>query len=357
MTIEGIPSNLLSAFADGMVIPAMPLALDAGRAFDERRQRALVRYYIDAGAGGIAAGVHSTQFEIRDPEVGLLEPVLSLVSETIDEWGERTGRGVLKIAGCSGKTPQAVSEARLARDLGFHACLVSLGALHDASVDRLLTHCRSVAEIIPAIGFYLQPAVGGRILSREFWRDFSALDNVLGIKIAPFNRYQTLDVVRGVCEAEKDQVVSLYTGNDDSIVVDLVTEFTTNVNGADRTVGIRGGLLGHWGFWTQKAVAQLNEIKSIREKRAPVPMEMLTLAAQITEANAAVFDPAHGFSGCISGIHEILRRQGLFSGTWCLNPKEALSPGQTEEISRIYEAYPHLNDDRFVSERLDTWLA
>ena len=356
MRSTDIPSGLLAAFEDGMVIPAMPLALRADRSFDERRQRALVRYYVDAGAGGIAVGVHSTQFEIRDPDVGLLEPVLSLASEAADEWSRRSGRPFLKIAGCSGSTDQAVKEAELAGTLGYHACLVSLSGLRDEPVEKLIAHCRAVAAAMPIIGFYLQPAVGGRVLPHAFWRQFADIENVIGIKMAPFNRYQTFDVVRGVCEAGREQDITLYTGNDDNIVIDLLTEYRIDVGGAVRGVRIKGGLLGHWGFWTQKAVELLTELKGLVAKDADIPPSILTLAAQITDANAAVFDPIHDFKGCIPGIHEILRRQGLFLGTTCLNPAEALSDGQREEISRVYSAYPHLNDDSFVEKHLDTWL-
>ena len=351
-----IPQSVPAGFRRGVVIPAMPLALTEDRRFDKRHQRALIRYYIEAGAGGIAAGVHSTQFEIRSPEVGLYEPVLGLTSETVDQYGPKVGDGFVKIAGVSGTTRQATREAELAMGLGYHACLISLSALADSTNAELLTHCAALAEITPIIGFYLQPAVGGRILSYEFWREFSKIDNVIGIKIAPFNRYQTLDVVRGVCDAGKATEITLYTGNDDNIVIDLLTEYRFGKGDNERTIRIRGGLLGHWGFWTKSAVAFLERVRMIMESGAAIPPDLLTLAAQITDVNAAVFDPSHGFSGCISGIHEILRRQGLLKGNWCLSSSENLSPGQYEEISRVCAAYPHLSDDEFVRENIQRWL-
>jgi len=324
----------------GVVIPAHPLALDANRKLDERRQRALSRYYLAAGAGGLAVGVHTTQFEIRDPKVGLLEPVLSLAIEEL----KRAGR--IAVAGVVGKTRQAVAEAELAARLGYHAGLLSLGALRDASVSELLEHVRAVAAVIPVFGFYLQPAVGGRVLPYSFWRGFAEIENVVAIKIAPFNRYQTLDVVRAVAESGRAREIALYTGNDDTIVTDLMTPFCFG----GETVRIVGGLLGHWAVWTKRAVEMLEAI------HAGTLEDPLRLAAQVTDANAAFFDPANNFHGCIAGIHEVLRRQGLMQGRWCLNPAEDLSPGQSEEIDRVYSAYPHLNDDTFVAEHLDEWL-
>ncbi|MFB3904962.1 MAG: dihydrodipicolinate synthase family protein [Acidobacteriota bacterium] len=356
MKIDQIPAEVLNTIRKGTVIPAHPLALTADRKLDVAHQRALTRYYIDSGAGGIAIGVHSTQFEIRDPNVGLFEPVLRLASETIDRWCKARGRAVLKIAGVCGKTEQAVREAGFARENGFHACLVSLGALPTESLPALVGHCRQVAAVMPVIGFYLQPGVGGRILPYRFWREFADISNVLAIKIAPFNRYQTLDVVRAVCEAGREADVTLYTGNDDNIVVDLLTEYRVQTPRSEKKVRIRGGLLGHWAVWTRKAVEQLEEIIKLRADNAPIPAGMLTLAAEITDANAAFFDAAHQFAGCIPGIHEVLRRQGLMQGAWCLNPAERLSPGQPEEIDRVYASYPHLNDDDFVRAHLDEWL-
>lgn len=356
MRIQDIPPGIIDSVKRGVVIPAHPLVLDANRRFDERRQRALTRYYLDAGAGGIAVGVHTTQFEIRDPTVDLYEPVLALASATVDDYCAQTGRGVLKIAGVCGGTPQAVSEAMLARDSGYHACLLNLGALADDEVPALLEHCREIAGVIPLFGFYLQPAAGGRLLPLGFWRRFAEIENVLAIKIAPFNRYQTLDVVRAVCEAGREQDIALYTGNDDNIVVDLLTAYRIETAHGTRTARIAGGLLGHWAFWTKQAVELLDRIHAITERDAPIPADILTLATQVTDANAVVFDAANGFAGCIPGIHEILRRQGLMEGRWCLDSSQELSPGQSEEIDRIYSAYPAMNDDSFIMENLGRWL-
>lgn len=339
---------LRRALGRGMVIPAHPLALTRHRRLDERRQRALTRYYLDAGAGGIAIGVHTTQFRIRDPKVGLLQPVLELGRDAIAEWEPRLRRRVVRIAGICGPTAEAVAEARLARDLGYHAGLLSLGGLGAWSEDELLQHARAVSAVIPLMGFYLQPAVGGRPLSYRFWRRLAELDSLVAIKIAPFNRYQTLDVLRGVVDAGRAGDIALYTGNDDTILADLLTPF--RIGGVD--VRIVGGLLGHWAVWTRRAA----EIFA-RARTSPANPELLTLAAEITDANAAFFDAANGFHGCIAGLHEVLRRQGLMAGRWCLNPAEDLSPGQMEEIDRVYRAYPHLDDDAFVREHLDRWLA
>lgn len=331
---------------EGLAIPAHPLALDANRKLDERRQRALTRYYLAAGAGGIAVGVHTTQFEIRDPRHGLFRPVLELAAE------EMRGTTAVRIAGICGPTPQATAEAALARSLGYDAGLLSLGALKNASVEELLTHARAVASILPVVGFYLQPSVGGRLLSFEFWRAFAEIENVVAIKLAPFNRYQTLDVVRAVALSGRAREIALYTGNDDNIVVDLLTEF--RVGGAP--LRIRGGLLGHWAVWTRKAVELLARLCAISDSSASISPDLLTLAAQTTDANAALFDPSNQFRGCIAGIHEVLRRQGLLAGRWCLNPEEELSPGQAEEIDRVCALYPHLVDDDFVAAHLDEWL-
>ena len=357
MMIENIPPTVLQDFRRGVVIPAMPLALDAAGKFAPRRQRALARYYIDAGAGGIAAGVHSTQFEIREPGVGLLRPVLEVVSQAIDDHCTRRSRQILKIAGVCGKTDQAVSEAGLARDLGYHAGMVSLAAMAAADVCELIAHCREVAAVMPIIGFYLQTSVGGRVLTYRFWREFAGLDNVLAIKMAPFNRYQTLDVIRGVCDAGRSGDIALYTGNDDNIVIDLLTPFHVHTAGGPVTVRIAGGLLGHWAVWTRRAVELLEDIHALTEANAPIPAEMLARAVEVTDCNAAFFDSANAFAGCIPGIHEVLRRQGLFEGTWCLNAEAGLSPGQAEEIDRVCAQYPHLNDDAFVREHISEWLA
>jgi dihydrodipicolinate synthase/N-acetylneuraminate lyase len=330
----------------GAVIPAHPLALAAGRKLDERRQRALTRYYLAAGAGGVAVGVHTTQFAIHDPKVGLYRPVLELAMEEL-----RAGDAI-RVAGIAGHTPQALREARLAAELGYHAGLVSLAALPQATDGELLEHLRAVAEVIPIFGFYLQPAVGGRTLSFEFWRQFAEIGNVAAIKIAPFNRYQTLDVVRAVAASGREHEIALYTGNDDNILIDLATPFRMG----EKTLRIRGGLLGHWAVWTRGAVNLLRTVQAAGDGPA-VPREWLSLAQEITDANAAFFDAANGFQGCIAGIHEVLRRQGLLAGRWCLDPAEDLSRGQMQEIDRVYQAYPHLNDDGFVTEHLDEWLA
>ena len=356
MKIKDLPAGIVANVRKGIVIPASPLALDADRRLDARRQKAVTRYYIDAGAGGVACGVHSTQFEIRDPKIGLFEPVLRLVSDMIDEQAKRSGREIFKVSGVCGKTEQALSEARFAENNGYHACLLSLAAMAKEEIPAIVKHCRAVSAVMPIIGFYLQPAVGGRVLPFEFWREFAEIENVIAIKMAPFNRYQTFDVVRAVCEAGRANEITLYTGNDDNIIVDLLTEFKIHTQRGEVSVRINGGLLGHWCVWTRRAVEQLEKVHAIVAKNGPIPPELLTLAAQVTDANAAFFDPKHAFAGCIPGIHEVLRRQGLLQGTWCLNPHEQLSPGQSEEIDRVYASYPHLNDDAFVKEHLARWL-
>ena len=350
-TIADIDKNVLAAFRKGVVIPAQPLALDENRQFMPKNQRALCRYYIDAGVGGIAVGVHSTQFEIRKPEIGLFEPVLKQTSAFIDEWCERKGKKILKVGGICGKTEQALYEAEFEAANGYDAGLLSLSAFAGSSVEEMLEHCKAVAKVIPIIGFYLQPSVGGRILPYEFWKEFAMIDNLIGIKMAPFNRYCTIDVIRAVAESGRD--ITLYTGNDDNIVVDLLTDY--EFNGVKKQV--KGGLLGHWCCWTKKAVELLDEIHALKANGGAIPPELLTRAIQVTDSNAAFFDPAHSFAGCIPGIHEVLRRQGLLKGTWCLNPAEVLSPGQAEEITRVHDSYPHLHDDQFVSEHLQEWMA
>ena len=325
----------------GVAIPAHPLALNANRKLDERRQRALTRYYLAAGVGGVAVGVHTTQFAIRDPRVGLYEPVLRLAME------EMGATDAIRIAGIVGPTAQALKEAELAARLGYDAGLLSLAALREASVAELVAHTRAVASIIPVFGFYLQPAVGGRMLPYAFWREFAEIENVVAIKMAPFNRYQTLDVVRAVAESGRADDIALYTGNDDNIVVDLLTPFPS----AGRTMRIVGGLLGHWAVWTRRAVELVERVHA-----EPECAGWLSRAIEITDSNAAFFDTANQFAGCIAGLHEVLRRQGILQGRWCLDPAEDLSSGQMEEIDRVYAAYPHLNDDDFVRENLDTWL-
>ncbi len=344
-------SHVRSALDRGLVIPAHPLALTEDGTFDERRQRALTRYYVAAGAGGLAVGVHTTQFAIRKPEIGLFEPVLSLAREEMDRADAGRHVPLVRIAGVCGDAPQACAEAELASSLGYHAGLLSLAALSTASDDTLIAHCREVAERIPVIGFYLQPSVGGRRLSYGFWRRFAEIPRVLAIKIAPFNRYQTLDVVRAVVDAGR-QDIALYTGNDDAIVADLVTPFPAP-DGHERR--IVGGLLGHWAVWTSKAVRLLADCHDAAHA-ARVPTTLLRRGIEVTDANAAFFDAANGFAGCIAGIHEVLRRQGLLTTTRCLDPHETLSPGQMEEIDRVYHLYPHLADDEFVAEHLEGWL-
>jgi hypothetical protein len=351
-----IPSDALGVLRRGAAIPAHLLALDAKRKLDARRQRALTRYYLDAGSGGVAVGVHSTQFAIR--EVGLYEPVLELALRGAREWEPLGGRRPLfMIAGLAGRTEQAVREAGIARGLGYYAGLLSLAAMKGATEDELIGHCRAVADVMPLVGFYLQPAVGGIALSTDFWRRFAEIDNVVAIKMAPFNRYRTLDVIRGVVAARAEDRVTLYTGNDDHIVLDLVAPFTLIRDGAPVTVRIKGGLLGHWSVWTKAAVELLERIRSAVEGGGAIPPALLALDAQVTDCNSALFDVAHDFHGCIAGCHEVLRRQGLFETIACLDPNEGLSAGQAAEISRVATAYPHLVDDSFVAANLDRWLS
>jgi hypothetical protein len=338
----------------GTVIPAHPLALNADRRLDERRQRALTRYYIAAGAGGLAVGVHTTQFAIRDSRIGLFEPVLKLAAEEMDRADLARTAPLFRIGGICGETTQAVREARLLKDLGYTAGLLSLAAVRNSHDLGLIAHGREVAAILPIFGFYLQPAVGGRVLSYRFWREFAEIENVVAIKIAPFNRYQTLDVVRAVVESGRD--IALYTGNDDNIVADLVTPYAFQIGGRLQERRIVGGLLGHWAVWTKRAVELLNECHSAGRSGGPVPQRLLQRSVEVTDCNAAFFDVPNQFAGCIAGLHEVLRRQGLLEGIWCLDPKETLSPGQLEEIDRVYHAYPHLNDDDFVREGRDAWL-
>jgi dihydrodipicolinate synthase/N-acetylneuraminate lyase len=340
----------------GQVIPAHPLALTEQRKLDERHQRALTRYYIDAGAGGIAVGVHTTQFAIRRPEHSLYQPVLELAADTARASlsSDLASRPFTLVAGVIGDTRQAVGEAEIAAALGYHLALLGLGSLQHASEPELISHCRAVGEVLPLFGFYLQPAVGGRVLSYDFWREFAGIKNAWAIKIAPFNRYQTLDVVRAVADAGR-QDIALYTGNDDSIIVDLLTPFPVAAGGAAAARHIVGGLLGQWAVWTREAVNLLDRVRSARGRI--LGSEWLRDAAALTDANGVIFDARHAFAGCIPGIHEVLRCQGLLRGTWCLDPAEQLSAGQSEEISRIRDAYPELSDDSFVLENLHRWLA
>lgn len=345
-----------AALRAGIVIPAHPLALDSKRRLDERRQVALSRYYCEAGAGGLAVGVHTTQFEIHDPRIGLLEPVLRLAIRAMQEHETRRGVRLIRVAGICGPLEQALREARLARDLGYDLGLLSLGALRDSGDRELIPHCRAVAEVIPLFGFYLQTAVGGRRLDYCFWRSFLEIENVCAIKVAPFNRYQTLEVMRALAESGRGGEVALYTGNDDCIVADLLSEYRPPSSGGAAAIRFAGGLLGHWAVWTRRAVELLDCVKECRRHGGGGAFELLKLAADITDANSALFDARNGYAGCIAGVHEVLRRQGLLAGRWCLNPREDLSPGQSEEIDRVCRHYPHLNDDEFVARNLDRWL-
>ncbi len=345
-----LPAAVLAALRQGAVIPAHPLALDASRRFDPRRQKALTRYYIDAGSGGLAVGVHSTQFAIR--EIGLYEPVLKLAGETARAW---TDTPLVLIAGLSGKTAQARKEAQIARGLGYHAVMLSLAPMKGASVDELIAHCKCVAAEMPLVGFYLQTAVGGIPLPMAFWKRFAEIENVVAIKMAPFNRYRTLDVIRGVAAARAEDRVTLYTGNDDHIVLDLAVPFDIARGGETVRMRIKGGLLGHWSVWTKSAVELHARIRAAVDANR-VDDALLALDAKVTDANSAFFDVANDFAGCIPGCHEVLRRQGLLEGTWCLDPAETLSAGQKEEIDRVYAAYPEFADDAFVKANLGKWL-
>jgi hypothetical protein len=339
----------------GIAIPANPLALTADRKLDERRQRALTRYYIDAGVGGLAVGVHTTQFEIRDPKVGLFKPVLQLAAEEMRSADAKRKQPLVRVGGVCGQTAQAVAEASFLKEAGYHCGLLSLGAMRNATDAQLVDHCTAVADVIPVIGFYLQPAVGGRVLPYAFWRRFAEIPGVVAIKMAPFNRYQTLDVVRAIAEAGRDDV-ALYTGNDDNIVLDLLTPYRLVVNGKTVERRIVGGLLGHWSVWTKKAVELLDECHAAVKAGKGASNALLAKSIEVTDSNAAFFDSANAFAGCITGLHEVLRRQGLLEGVWCINPKETFGQGQLAEIDRVYKAYPHLNDDQFVAENKDKWL-
>lgn len=338
------------ALLRGLAIPAHPLALTAARRLDERRQRALSLYYLASGAGGLAVGVHTTQFAIHEPRRGLLEPVLRLALETARSAPARK----VMIAGVIGYTARATREAELAALLGYDAVLLSLGALKDSTTAELIAHARAVAAIAPVMGFYLQPAVGGRVLDYAFWRRFAEIENVVGIKIAPFDRYATGSVIRAVIDSGRSKEIALYTGNDDHIILDLVSQYSSH---AGERVRMTGGLLGHWAFWTRTAVEHHADCKRVARRSTTIPARLVTLAAEVTDANGAVFDAANAFRGCIPGIHEILRRQRLLAGRWCLDHNEELSPGQAREIDRVRAAYPHLADDEFVAEHLDEWMS
>ena len=344
-------SSLRAHLLAGQVIPAHPLALTEGRKLDERRQRALTRYYMAAGAGGIAVGVHTTQFAIREPQHGLYEPVLALAAETAEAELQRQPRPFVRVAGVIGRTPQAVSEATIAAHLGYDTVLLSLGAWREDTDDAMLAHCRAVGEVLPLFGFYLQPAVGGRVLSYEFWRRFAELPAVVAIKIAPFDRYRTLEVIRAVADSGRNDI-ALYTGNDDAIIMDLLSRTPVG----NRQQRICGGLLGQWAVWTRRAVETVKAIQALPND-APIAPSWLTVSTALTDANSALFDVRNQFRGCITGLHEVLRRQRLLAGTWCLDPEEGLSPGQGEEIDRVLRSYPGLNDDDFVAQQRDRWLA
>lgn len=339
---------------EGLVIPAHPLALTLNRKLDERRQRALSRYYLDAGVGGLAVGVHTTQFEIRNPGIDLYQPVLELAKEEMDCFLNATGNNTFRVAGVIGKTKGALAEAKIAADLNYDVALLGLAAFNNATNDEIIAHCKEVAQVIPIIGFYFQKAVGGRYLDVDFWREFAKIENVVAIKMAPFNRYQTFDVVRGVIESGRANEIALYTGNDDNIVVDLLANYEITAQGNVHSKNIAGGLLGHWSVWAQKAVSLLEDIKTNKESKSVGAW--LSLANKVTDTNAAFFDAANDFKGCIVGLHEVLRRQGLLEGVWTLNEKEVLTQSQLSEIDRVYASYPELNDDAFVKENLDKWL-
>ena len=349
-----LKKEIRSALHRGTVIPAHPLVLNAQRKLDEEGQQRLTRYYLSSGAGGLAVGVHTTQFQIRDPQINLFERVLTLAAEEVA--AHPTAQAVIKVAGVSGPVAQAVAEARLASDLGYDLALVSNNGLAAWSEEDLLQRTREVAQIMPVFGFYLQPAVGGKVLSYDFWRAFADIENVEAIKMAPFNRYQTLEVVRAVCHSPRCADIALYTGNDDNIVMDLLTTYRVMVDGKEINKDIVGGLLGHWAVWTQKAVELLEKIKAAKQNGAAISADLLSLNIAVTDTNAAFFDSANNFRGCIAGLHEVLRRQGLIEGIWCLDPQESLSPGQLEEIDRVYRDYPQLNDDAFVQRFLTAHL-
>lgn len=346
-SLAGADANAVARFHSGLVIPAHPLALNADRQLDERRQRALTRYYLEAGAGGLAVAVHTTQFAIHEPERGLLEPALELAANTADEY---PGEPAVLVAGICGPTNQAVAEAGLAARLGYHMALLAPYGAEDLTEDELLDRTKAVGEVLPVVGFYLQPAVGGRVLAQTFWRRLADINAVVGIKVAPFDRYATLEVVHGVGQSDRSADVALYTGNDDHIVGDLIATYATGAEFA-------GGLLGQWAVWVQKAVELLGLARQAKSGDDAALRRIVALDGALTDANAAIFDVKNNFQGCIPGIHEVLRRQGLLDGVWCLDERETLSPGQSAEIDRIWAAYPHLRDDAFIAEHLDRWLA
>jgi hypothetical protein len=351
--VKPLPRSVAEVLARGSVIPAHPLALTSERKLDERRQRALTRYYISAGVGGLAVGVHTTQFAIREPKVGLLSPVLELAAEVIRE--ATTGEFAL-IAGAVGDPRQAVAEAELAASLGYQAVLLSPTGTGGLDENALLARAKQVGEVLPVIGFYLQNAVGGRYLSTTFWSRLADLSCVVAIKIAAFDRYRTLDVLRGVAASDRSDDVALYTGNDDSIVMDLLSTFLVQLPNKEVRLRMVGGLLGQWAIWTHAAVQLDREVKEALEGNDRLLRSLLEKAPQLTDANGAVFDSAHGFKGCIAGVNHVLAGQGLLDGPWCLDPAETLSPGQVEDIERVRHAYPWLVDDGLVASKLDDWL-
>lgn len=348
-------AKALEILKAGTVIPATPLALDENRSLSESGLRLLMKYYLNCGVGGIATAVHTTQFEIRKPEIGLFEPVLKIVADEISSFEAKTGKTIVRVAGVCGETEQAVAEAKLAKKYGYDAVLLSPGGLNHMSEEYLIDRTKAVAAEMPVIGFYLQTAVGGRVFSYNYWQQICEIDNVVAIKCASFNRYQTLEAVRAAALSSRADEITLYTGNDDNIVIDLLTKYTFSENGKTITKGFEGGLLGHWSVWTKKAVEIFDRAKK-EKNNAQISSELLTLAEQVTDANSAFFDTAHGFAGCIAGLHEVLRRQGLMKNIYCLNPDETLSEGQLEEINRVYAAYPELNDDAFIASHIKEWI-
>lgn len=353
MAIE-LTKEIKDLLFEGTVIPAHPLALDSKRQLDETRQRLLTRYYANSGAGGIAIGVHTTQFEIRDPEISLYKKVLTVAAHEISTI--KLQRPFIKIAGVSGPTEQAINEAKIAKGLGYDMILVSINGLSDWSEEDLLDRAKQLGQYIPLIGFYMQTSVGGKVLTENFWQNFAEIPSVCAIKIAPFNRYQSLEVIRAVCNSSRCDDIAIYTGNDDNILNDLLTTYQINTERGIVKKDIVGGLLGHWAVWTKRAVELLNEAKEVKSADSQMNRMLLTKNIQVTDCNAAFFDTKHNFKGCIAGIHEVLRRQGLLEGIWCLDPNETLSIGQSAEIDRVYGDYPELNDDLFVQANLEKWI-
>lgn len=347
-------TEALRILKQGTVIPATPLVLDEDRKLDEKGQRLLMNYYLNCGVGGVATAVHTTQFEIRDPKYMLFEPILEIVSDEIEKFEKASGKTIVKVSGVCGETEQAVNEAKLAKKYGYDAVLLSPGGLNDKSEEYMAERTRAVAEVMPVIGFYLQTACGGRQFTYNYWEKICATENVVAIKCASFNRYQTLETVRAAALSDRCDDITLYTGNDDNIVIDLLTKYRFEKDGKIIEKGFEGGLLGHWSVWTKKAVEIFEKTKAEKNKRE-ISTELLTLAEEVTDTNSAFFDTAHGFSGCIAGLHEILRRQGLMQNINCLNPNETLSPGQAEELDRVQKMYPHLNDDEFVRSNIEKW--